>query len=116
MNDKQDDLNDPFLQKVKQQLNESAEHLDGETLSRLNQARTKALTAKTPRPWFAQPVWGGMATASVAIVVAVMWLGGKSPQMASGIEDIDLLTSAESIELYEDYEFYQWLDDEDLAS
>ena len=116
MSDKQNDLNDPFLQKVKEQLDNSVEHIDGETLSRLKQARAKALTAKVSRPWFAQPVCGGMATASVAIVVAVMWLDGGSPQIASGIEDIDLLTSAESIELYEEYEFYQWLDDEDLAS
>ena len=119
MNDdkQQDDLNDPLLRKVKQQLDDSVEDLDAEVLSRLNQARSAALQANEKRSWRMQPMWGGMATASVALVVAVLWLGGESPQMNNMVvEDLELLSSTEAIELYEDYEFYQWLNDEDLAS
>ena len=118
MNDKQDELKDPLLRKVTRQLDDSVENLDAETLSKLKQARSKALLHVKDTPGRRiQPIWGGMATASVAVVVAVLWLGGESPQMNTmGVGDLELLTSAESLELYEEYEFYQWLDDEDLAS
>ena len=92
--------------------------MDAGTLDRLRQARVQVLTAnerKERRSW--QPVFGGFATASLAVLVAVIWLGGDPAIMpaTTGFEDIEMLSSAETIEFYEDYEFYQWLEDEDMA-
>lgn len=118
MSSDNDEVDKKFQQAAKEQLDLSTEQIDAETLARLRQARVQALTAnehKERRSW--QPVFGGFATASVAVVVAFIWLGGDRATMpvTSGFEDMEMLSSAETIEFYEDYEFYQWLEDEDMA-
>ena len=128
MNDNNDLPN--WTAQAKHALDASAQNLDASTRSRLNRARQRALELARPRrfrPWF---VPAGLASAcAVLLAVAVVWhrpitvapAGGSvftvgTPGMpsASGgglsATDLDLVSSDDGIEFYQDLDFYAWLD------
>ena len=104
---------------ARQVLDESAQNLDAATLSRLNRARQRALGqagARKLQPWFLP---AGLASAcAVLIAVAVVWHTPAhlaSPAMADAnvgtfASDLDMMSSDDGIEFYEDLDFYAWLD------
>lgn len=97
---------------IRQQLDRSCNALDGQTLSRLNRIRHAALERKQTRATRMLLPFGGFVTACVLALVVTTFLPGTAPEglaPAAPLEDIDLLTSADSLALYEDYEFYEWL-------
>jgi hypothetical protein len=104
-----------FLGRAKALLDESEEDLDANILSRLRQARTRALRGEKRREprswfWFSFPSVAGMATALVAILVAVFYIT-RAPVQApdKSIGDLEILTSNDQLELYENLDFYAWL-------
>ena len=101
---------------VKHQLDQSVQSLDAATLSCLRRARHEARHSRSKRvPWL-WPVWG-FATASASVLAVTLWLGHSVPNGPDlSLEDLDLLASAESLDLYEDLEFYGWLVEGDHAS
>jgi len=109
-----------FAAGVGQRLRESADGLDAQTRSRLNQARQKALDELSPRPlWHRHPVMAGAATAAVAVVALLMWQPIENgPEViappAFDAPDLELLMTDESLDMLEDLEFYTWLAAEDL--
>jgi hypothetical protein len=104
-----------FLAASKAILDESIHELDGQVLARLRQARSRALEAK-PRPFFWLLPAGGFAAASVVILAAALWFFQPAkPAPMHGVEDLDILTSAENLELYDDLDFYHWLTEHDNA-
>lgn len=97
-----------FITAVKRELDRSAEALDGLTLARLRGARLRALDAQPrPRRWL---ITGGLATAtlSAALVAVLLFAPGAAPPLA-GLEQFDLLSENDNLDLYEDLEFYRWL-------
>ncbi len=109
---------DPLEKRTREILDESAGRLDGRTLSRLTQARHRAL-AQLEKParggWRTfVPLGAGAAAAMLAIVLWVARLPEQSPAVAStgsALEDIDLLADAEAPDFVsdtEDLEFYEW--------
>ncbi len=98
-------------------LDESIEHLDAATLSRLNQARQLALEAASRERhagvrWWTLPV----GTVAAAFLVAVIWwprsaLDG-APELP--LEDMEILVSADSLEMLEELEFFMWLEEADV--
>ena len=110
-----------WVEPVRRELDEHADALDAATRSRLNRARQVALEAARPRwSWSARPVRGlwlpAGAAAALALAVALhpsmLERGGKEPVVATGVvEDLELIQQPESLELYEDQEFYAWLDE-----
>jgi len=100
---------------AKKLLDESAAELDRETLSRLTRARKRALAAPTGRrAFFGRPVLLTSMAASLATAAAVALLAFFGPLGQDAVDqnfvaDIGLLTSQESIEFFEDIEFYEWL-------
>ncbi|VAW66907.1 hypothetical protein MNBD_GAMMA09-3123 [hydrothermal vent metagenome] len=107
--------NDDFLKQSRKQLNESADSLDAATLSRLNQARQKALKTHTKRRFmpFKLPVAGIMASISIATIAGWLWTSQLPPvasvQLAFDDEDLNMLTSNAELELLEELEFVSWL-------
>jgi hypothetical protein len=103
-----------FIARAKQLLDQSVAGIDHPTVLRLQRARHAACAAGPPRGWWI--LWaGGLAMASVAALTLMLWT--KQPALenhhAPVLEDMDLVMSAENIELAEDLEFYHWLADDD---
>ena len=115
-----------WAESLRRELDEHAEALDAATRSRLNRARQSALIesereAARPRwwSWSARPLRvllpAGVAAAlalAVALHPTMLERGGNEPAPAAAVvEDLELIQQSESLELFEDQEFYAWLDE-----
>jgi hypothetical protein len=93
---------------------DSIQHLDASTRSKLAQARNRALDevrTGVQRRWIWAPA-GGLAAA--AVVAVALWSGGLrlgGETDAPSLEDIDIVADAENLEMLQDVEFYTWLED-----
>jgi len=122
-----DDREAEFESRARRLLEGSVENLDAHTRSRLNQARHAALAQLELTPgrsgahrfmrWLL-PAGGTLAAAVTAIVV---WNGagnlsgqpgGRAGVPDVALEDVDLVSTEENLDLLENVEFYSWLDKE----
>jgi hypothetical protein len=116
----------PWIAQTKALLDESAEALDAATLSHLNRARQAALAQRRPR--MARLWWlpAGLASSCALLLALGVWhprasLPGPSPlatMVAPGTNggDVGIVSSDDSLDLYQDLEFYAWLDAQDQDS
>lgn len=114
-----------FAREAGAQLRESAEQLDAATLSRLNQARQRALDempggARTGSTWW---VPAGVTAVAAAVVFGLWQAGGPDdpaapvvPVTADDVADFELLLDAGDLEMLEDLEFFAWLATTDLEA
>jgi len=106
-----------FIARAKQVLNQGVAGIDHQTVLRLQQTRVAACAAGPTRGWWI--LWAsGLAMASVAALTWLVWM--KQPALIEthhvpALEDMDLVMSAENVELAEDLEFYHWLADDDAT-
>lgn len=120
-NDKKAPVEEPeFLAAAKSTLDKAADDLDELVLARLKAARRQAIDADkqvngvakwlTPGHWMI-PVSGFAVTAVVAVLVTSLWSDKSGDDLLVGpaLEDIQILSNMDDIELYEELEFYQWL-------
>ncbi|MEO7431149.1 MAG: hypothetical protein ABIR62_03860 [Dokdonella sp.] len=108
--------NEPWVDRAVALLDESAEALDGATLSRLNRARQAAL-AQRPFALHRYRWTVGVGLAGAALVLALAFEighhGVPSPATdlsAGASADADELNADDNPELYENLDFYAWLD------
>lgn len=101
-----------FLEAVRTVLDRSIESLDAATASRLTEARYRALEGsggeRSGRSYWVP----GLAFASLVagVLVVVLRLAAPDIGTTATLEDIELLSSNDSMELYEELEFLEWLD------
>lgn len=108
-----DPKDEAFLAASKALLDESARALDADITARLRRARYRALEAKS-RPFFWLLPAGGLAAASVAVLAVALWIYQPArPAPMQGVEDLEILSSSENLELFDDLEFYGWLAERD---
>ena len=101
-----------FLERARAELDEGAASLDARKLARLSRARAGAVEAAASRRRirFALPA-GVVATASIALFAWFLAARpGPEPELESVLGDIELLSSTDDLELYENLEFLEWLD------
>jgi hypothetical protein len=112
-----DERDGAIVRRVREHLDRSADELDVTTRTRLRAARIRALDGlPVSRSLAGRRVW---LTASVAIsalglyFAASWWLRTPEQPFASGgdLDDVEILTAADDLELYDELEFYRWLDD-----
>jgi hypothetical protein len=103
-----DDKESRFIAAVKAELDRDTQQLDELTIARLRAARRKALEARPRRlTWLAV---GGLATAALtATLVAFLLFAPAVAPPVPGLEQFDLLSDNDGLELYRDLEFYRWL-------
>lgn len=108
---------------VRKALDAEAETLDSATLGKLRQARYRALEQEHRQPILEWLPAGnvlaatGAVSATVAVAFFAVWLGVISPQArVNTIEDLELLAAADNTELYEQMEFYEWLESQQQTS
>jgi len=108
-------------------LEHSAQGLDAAALSRLNRARQAALAQRRrrmPHPWWLS---AGAASACALMVAVFAWhahvatVNSQEFPLATknvAASDMELVSGDDSLEFYQDLEFYAWLDaqDQDLGS
>lgn len=102
------------------ELDQSAERLDAASLSRLNRARQAALDVarvrRAPR-WFWHVGFAAAVSFALVLVVLPILRAPLAPESAMAIkaDDLELLASADGLDLYRDMEFYAWLDTQQPA-
>ena len=110
-----------FLAAVNDELDKSCDGLDGHTLSRLNSIRHAALEqGSRHRGRALLAPFGGLVTACLLVVVVSMFYNNQPDAPVPGgnntaIEDLDILTAAEGLEFFENFEFYQWLEENETS-
>ncbi len=110
MNDEQS-----FISNIRQTLDLSAEQLDVDISRRLRLARAKAVERYTEKHSYWKPA-GGFALASLLLVAIGVWQfggftdGNKFNGMPVAMDDLELIASSDSLQLYENLDFYQWLE------
>lgn len=102
-------------------LDESTENYDAATLSRLNQARQRALDAlpsARSRRWY----WPGLGLALATALVLMLGvqreplsptpaaIEGSLVSMQLSEDEIALLASDDDLDMFQDLEFYAWLE------
>jgi hypothetical protein len=108
-----------FLEKVQDLLNQGTENLGSHTERRLEELRGGALAAAEekrsrffpPRRWV---LVGSFAMATLAAVGVFFWLSpSATPPPTGEIEDLEIITSQERIDFYQNLDFYRWLGSEE---
>jgi len=113
---------DELKQRVSRELEESIDELDANTLSKIRQIRAQAIdSANSPRQhWWSLNqsglLFGGLATACVMLLAVVLLLNSPSSMQAIPVDEIELISSSDNLELFEDLEFYEWLEEDGLPS
>ena len=107
-----------LVAKVKETLDASVERMDAETRHRIIAARQHALAQDKQRTSLI-PMWGkaGLATA-FTVLVAILVVKTYMPESIDeeGIEAMELIAAQDTLEMYEELEFYTWLAEEDVTT
>ena len=105
-----------FNKQAKAKFDASVDELDAATLSRLNRGRQAALAElqQPSRQWSRWvPAAGVAVLALVAVVITQNTVGVYEPP-PTAVADMELLLGEDSIEMFEELEFYSWLDAAEL--
>lgn len=109
-----------FTQNIQHALDNGIEELDADVSRRLRLARYQALEAYQEKHNYWKPA-SGFALATMLLVAIGVWQFGGNQRsieqfnerdtvIAQSIEDLELIASSDSMQFYQDLEFYQWLD------
>ncbi|MHC1697006.1 MAG: hypothetical protein AB9919_02850 [Geobacteraceae bacterium] len=110
-----------LVESLKKILDDTETQTDPHVRMRLRAARFRALEAlEPPVPWYARfPRWataGGLVTAAALVLTLSLWNYQDHFKIPSGqVEDLELLTNKEQLELYKDLDFYRWLETSEHA-
>lgn len=112
--DKHQDLD----QQIKRVLDRSVEELDADTRYQLQLRRAKVLESQAKSNiWKNWPIFGGLATfASMATLATFLFISQTQlPSNDSHLSELDtgLFEADSNIELYEQYDFYVWLSEQE---
>ena len=109
-----------FTQNIQHALDNGIEELDADVSRRLRLARYQALEAYQEKHNYWKPA-SGFALATMLLVAIGVWQFGGNQRsieqfnerdtvIAQSNEDLELIASSDSMQFYQDLEFYQWLD------
>lgn len=124
MNMNAPETEEAFLQKAREALRASTAALPAEVLARLRESRRLAVEASArPDPAWRRHGWGlpagALAAVFVAVLGGVLWLnGGGQPApvnsfAAGASEDMPIVLTNDSLDMYADMDFYQWMESQD---
>lgn len=113
--------NEEALSRARMALEQSSDSISPDVLAKLRIIRGGAveLAEKREQSLFCLPRWvtvGGVATLAVLVVAVSLWfspVGTGTP--AKSDDDIDIITSNEQLEFYEELDFFLWLEERENA-
>jgi glutamine synthetase adenylyltransferase len=114
-----------FLEAVKAGLDKAEDAVDDLTLMRLRQLRKQALQSvsesSAPAVVLREQWWMPLTSVAATVLIAVLGFhmttqitSTVAPQddTFSALEDMQILGAEQSLDFYQDLEFYQWLDEQ----
>jgi hypothetical protein len=102
---------------IKQSLDESTNELDANTLSRIRQIRASAVERVDERKHSWQGIMvGGLATTCVMVLAVMLLLNSDTTLQTVPLDELELISSADNLDLFEDLEFYEWLEEDVIQS
>ena len=104
----------PFVDKVRQTLDQHADALDDVTAARLAAIRRNALDAR-PRRAHWLPAAALSAIAASVLTVAVL-INRNADLPGIDMDALELIAESEDLELIEELDFYDWLDGTQASS
>ena len=108
----EDDRDEAIAARARRELDRQLESLDDATRVRLRAARLRALDAYDARPaWRGRPALGALAAGLVGLTLVATWWLREAPPALDGLEDVEILAATDDWELYDDLDFYRWLED-----
>lgn len=113
--------NEEALERARKALEQSVDIIPPEVLGKLRTMRLGAveLAEKRQRRLFCLPRWataGGLAALAIFVVAVSLWLTPVGTSSLSKVDDdIDIITSNEQLEFYEDLDFFLWLEERESA-
>jgi hypothetical protein len=117
MNQDSHNMNDEnVVSKVRDALDDSVNRIDAETNQRLVAARKNALEHSQKK--FAMPkLFTAAATAfSLLLAIVIVTTQFNQPVEIEDGQSVELVATQDTTELYEELEFYTWLEEEDVTS
>ncbi len=128
MRNKQLDNNDELLKHARKALDDSVDNLSDDITDELYAIRRKAIFMQHPIQYKPQdshgfvfnfrqylPLTSLALTASIAMGIFIQSGLWQSRDISLKAE-IELVSTLENIELYDDFEFYQWLAEEEIQA
>ena len=114
---------DKLAQQIKSVLDESVQDIDADTRYQLQIARAKVLQSGNESTAWAKhwPVWAGVVSiACISLLTASLLINTSNYE----VEEFEMMTSMDNllfesdagIELYEEYDFYVWLSEQEANS
>ena len=105
-----------FIEAVKAGFEQSVRDIDAGTLSKLTQARHGALAGEFQKSRNRVFIPAGIV-ATTCLVLLIYSLAVKPPaERAMTTDDIEFISSSDSLDFYEELEFYEWLEDYELST
>ena len=107
---------DNLIENVQTSLDSSIDDIDAATQSKITQARYRALeqAVENRRASWWMPV---TALASICILVIVVSLFSHTPEaQLDPVQDFEMISNIDDMELIEDMEFYEWLEEYELPT
>lgn len=103
-----------FASRIKDELDAGLERMDPALAARLGQSRRRALGQPERsfwpglRPLRLLPITG-FATAMVMVAAVSLWYGTRPGMTDTRAEEIEMLATQGSLEMYRELDFYTWL-------
>lgn len=117
---KKDQLDEEFLNSIRDELEETVAGLDGETRSKLNRIRHNAISRVGRSHINNRLAYIGGALAACLVMALVMFYPASMDQdldknmntvQADLIDDLELLSTNDDLDFLEDLDFYEWLEE-----
>lgn len=104
-------VDDKLEKNIRVELDRAADDIDAATLSRIRQIRARAIerTDAGVTNWFGV-VSGALATTCVMLFAVMIMLNNEPVVTPLPAEDLEMISSLDELDLYQDLEFYQWLE------
>ena len=120
------DMEDNIAKRTRELFLASLGQLDSSILARLREARLRAVEAASAPRAFWRPQHLGLPLGAVALLFVVLVGGGlwwnsltpppaAEPFASGNNDDLPIVLNSDSLDMYSDLDFYQWLETQDQA-
>lgn len=107
-----------FVSQIREALDDSVERMDADTrhaiITRRKRALAKQHSNKSLITRWSKPAFAIAATVVIALVIVNMQFLNTLEQ--ENIEALELIVAQDTLEMYEELDFYAWLADEDVTT